>query len=199
MDIARRKSCDMGDTVREHATSHIQKERRSILSEQTMYVGIIEKVPIFSGLTLEQFKKILHICSREIYTVDKAVIQCNDESCQMFILIKGMLKVVFPNGKELSRISPVEIVGEMGVFTGERRSASVVAMEESTLLSIHKNELLELFRSEGDLGIHILMNVIREIAHKLRKNNSVIEDLKKLSFPGEYALGVSKTQKEPQE
>ena len=98
----------------------------------------------------------------------------------MFILIKGILKVVFPDGKELSRISPVETVGEMGLFTAERRSASVVAVEDSILLAIYKKELMNLFRKESDVGIQILTNVISDMSNKLKKSNTTIEELKKL-------------------
>jgi len=170
------------------------KDRRTLLEEQGRYIGIIQKIPIFKGLTLNQFNKILRICSRQNFAEDESVILSDDESLEMFILIKGMLKVVFKDGKELTRITPVEIVGEMGLFTRERRSASVIAAKDSLVLVIHKDELMKAFRSECELGHHMLTNVIRDIAHKLRRSNTVIEELRRLCFPGEFTSIISKTQ-----
>ena len=83
------------------------KDRRSLMSEEGKYIGLIQKIPIFKGLTLNQFKQILRICSKKPYPEDTVVIQAGSESKRMFILIKGILKVVFADGKELSRILPV--------------------------------------------------------------------------------------------
>jgi CRP-like cAMP-binding protein len=97
----------------------------------------------------------------------------------MFILLQGELKVVFDDGRELSRIRPVQTVGEMGIFTGENRSASVVTAANSILFAIHRKELVDLFRKDSDLGILILTNVIRDISGKLKISNMLIEELKK--------------------
>ena len=156
-------------------------ERRSVLADQGSYINIIQKIPLFKGLRLSQFKEILRICSQQLFRPQDMVIHDRAESSEMFILIKGMLKVVLPDASELSRIKPVEIVGEMGVFTGEIRSATVVAGEQSMVLTIRKKELLHLFRRDSELGVIVLTNVIRGLASKVRKSNSLIDELKKAS------------------
>ena len=128
---------------------------------------------------------------------DHAVILDGEESKRFFILITGKLKVIFSDGKELSTIVPVEIVGEMGVFTREKRSASVVAAATSILLAIHRKELFELFRKDSEMGLSILMNVIRELSHKLKKSNMVIDELRDLCFTNEYSQILEKTNKMP--
>jgi len=173
-----------------------KKDRRALVAEQGKYIGIVQKIPIFKGLKLSQFQKILHISSRRLYHPGETIIQAGTESKNMFILIKGMLRVVFPDGKELSRITPVELVGEMGLFTGEQRSASVVSVEESTVIAIHRKELMNLFRRDGELGIIILTNVIRDISHKLKKSNMTIEELRKVCDTGQYTRILSKIQGE---
>ena len=188
IDESRRSGFDRRDDGR----PIVVKDRRAVVAEEGKYITIIQKIPIFKGLMLSQFKKILRITSRLSYNSDNAVIKADSESKQMFIIIKGALKVVFPDGKELTRITPVEIVGEMGLFTGERRSASVLAAEESLVLVIRKNEMLNLFRKDSDLGLLILTNVIRDISHKLKKSNTLIDELKHVCNPGSYTQVLSK-------
>ena len=193
MENKRRPSYDRrGSRVTVHGSKSNFNERRSLLDQPLRYINILEKIPIFHDLEIDQFKRILRICSKQTFSENQVVFKAEEESYQIFILIKGMLKVVFSDGKELSRISPVELVGEMGVFTGEQRSASVIAVEESIVLSIHKVELLNLFRKESELGIQVLLNVIQDISQKLRKNNAIIEGLKQLDSPEEYAVFMEK-------
>ncbi len=117
----------------------------------------------------------------------------------MYILLTGLLQVTLSDGKELSRIRPINIFGEMGVFTGERRSANVSAMNDSIVLIIHKPNLFKLFREESEIGIRVLLNIIDDMAKKLRKNNDIIEALKKICPPGESTMIISKAQIETAE
>jgi len=161
-------------------------DRRSVMNDQGKYLAIVQKIPVFKRLKLDQFRKILRICKQETVAMDDPLIISKTESVRMFILVSGLLRVVFDDGKELSRISPVQTVGEMGVFTGERRSASVFAALDSIVLSIHRKELMALFHNDPDLGICILANVITDLSGKLRKSNDVVEDLRKIVPRGAY-------------
>ena len=87
----------------------------------------------------------------------------------------------------------------MGLFTAEKRSASVVTAEESILFAIHKKEMMNLFMKESNIGIQILTNVISDMSNKLKKSNTTIEELKKLCSPGDYTKIISKTQEEAEE
>jgi len=200
MGGSRRSGCDRREKTKEHPTEkRSSEERRKLLYDPFKVIGILEKIPIFKSLSIDQFKRIINICSNRNLTVNEVLCRAEDESYEMFILIKGLLKVVFSNGKELSRISPIGIVGEMGVFTNERRSASVVAASKCIILSINKRELFWLFRSDSDLGIRILMNVVNDMAHKLKKNNILIEELRQICPPNKYSKILSQVLMNPEE
>lgn len=158
-------------------------ERGTIL-RHVQLLKVLEKIPLFQGLTPHQFKQVLHVCERRCFSANETLFRAGEESHGMFILLQGSLKVLLPDGKEISRIDPIGIVGEMGVFTGERRSASIVAITSCIMLSLHKMELLRLFRHDADLGIRVLLNVILDLSRKLRRDNEIIKDLKPLCSPG---------------
>ncbi|MHB9028569.1 MAG: Crp/Fnr family transcriptional regulator [Candidatus Latescibacterota bacterium] len=186
------QSLPMGDNRR------TGPDRRYTIRRHVQIIEILQKIPLFRGLSVQQFKKVLYICARRIFTEDEVLFHAGDESWEIYILLRGALKVTFGDGKELSRIDPIGIVGEMGVFTGQRRSATTVAAAPSILISIHKMELLKLFRHDADLGIRVLLNVILDLSAKLRRDNDIIEDLKQLCPPGastEIISGKSKGKK----
>ena len=177
---------------------HPGKERRHLIRHPSTFIGILEKIPVFRGLSFRQLKKILGICKKQTFSENDAVCLNGEESYKMFILIKGELRVIFEDGKELSRITPLGIVGEMGVFTGERRSASVLAANECIVFTIHKTELFRIFRLDGELGIKVLMNVIQDMSHKLKNNNILIEELKQICTPDEYDSIISRALSDPE-
>jgi CRP-like cAMP-binding protein len=149
-------------------------------------VEVLEKIPLFSGLSMHQFKKILAICSKRNLPQSEVLCRMGEESFEIFILLKGELAVTFEDGKEFSHITPIGVVGEMGVFTGDRRSANIVAVADSLLLSIHKTEIMRVLRAEADMSVRVLINVIDVLSEKIKYDNRIIEDLRQVCPPGQW-------------
>jgi serine/threonine protein kinase len=158
-------------------------------------IDVLEKISIFKGLSFEQFKQILIICSQKTVEKGEKLCTAGEESREIFILIKGELKVIFEDGKEFSCIKPLGIVGEMGVFTGEKRSATVIAESECVILSIKRNELFNVIQKDLELGLQVQANVIKDLVDKLKTNNIIIEELKQISTPEQYSMIISKVLK----
>ena len=64
----------------------------------------------------------------------------DSKSDNMYILIDGICKVTL-EGNEMSLITPIDIIGEMGIFTREHRSATVSAKTDCALLKLTRVEL----------------------------------------------------------
>lgn len=99
-------------------------------------IQIVQKIQIFKGLTTGRIRKILASCSHKIYQVGELVCRSNIPSDEMSILIAGELAVVTVEGLRVVTISPVTTVGEMGVFTGQPRSATVEAQSARAMSSV---------------------------------------------------------------
>ncbi|MCE5252001.1 cyclic nucleotide-binding domain-containing protein [bacterium] len=155
-------------------------DRRDALVRTRQYIAILQKIPIFKGLSVDQYKKILSIATHVIYHDGEQLCRTGDESHELYIIIKGQLLVTSPDGKEISRIDPIGIVGEMGIFTNDLHTVTVSSAAESIIILIRKAELMVLLRRDNDLAIHTLLNVIRSLADKLRDDNEIIEDLRQI-------------------
>ena len=94
----------------------------------------------------------------------------------MFILVSGQLAVVSEDGLRLATISPVTTVGEMGVITGQPRSATVEVLKPSSILSIKKTKLDTILRGHSDLKSRMFENVIAMLAQKLVRDNVRLRD-----------------------
>ena len=184
MDLeTRRSGIDRRNQLNEvMANSRKKTERRAIFDYITKIREFVKDIPIFKGLNSEQVLKILNICSIKTYPKGHFVCQEGEESNELYIFIDGELKVV-KGDTFLAYITPYGLVGEIGVFTGNRRSASVVNTTKSTVIKINKNELFQLLKSDPDLNNCILLNVIDDLAQKLQKDNELIDNLINYKLP----------------
>ena len=155
-------------------------------------IDVLEKIPIFKGLTFEQFKEILMICSRQLFLEGEALCHAGEESHEIFILVRGMLKVTFEDGKEFSRIKPLGIVGEMGVFTGDKRAATVIAASKCVILTIKKDDLFKIINNNPELGLLVQSNVIEDLTSKMKTNNVIIEELKQITPSDKFSSIISR-------
>ena len=162
-------------TSSERRNSH---EHREVVKDHYHNIKIMKKIPIFHGLTDDDYIRILHICQKIIIKKDQIILRKGEKSNELFILLKGKLKVMLSSTTFLTYIFPIGIVGEIGFFTGLRRSAIISAFTESTLIMINKHELFDLFKNNYALGNRILMNAISDLANKLLADNEYIEELR---------------------
>ena len=154
-----------------------KEERRSLQHEPASIIERFRKIPLFEGLTDNQLEMMLTICSKVKYEANQHIYSFDQDANNMFILLKGKIGILFGSGVDLQSINPAGLVGEMGIFTGEKRSANVVAETECLVLNFSKSELYRVFAADKDLNVKILMNVIKELSKKMRRSNEQIDQL----------------------
>ncbi|MFC1574055.1 cyclic nucleotide-binding domain-containing protein [Candidatus Latescibacterota bacterium] len=153
-------------------------DRRGLVKSPGRTIESMKKLPIFQGLYDDDYKKLILICSKRLIPKDVILCHKGEESLELYILLKGQLKVMLSPSSFLTYISPIGLVGEIGIFTGAERTATVMASTESTVIRIYKRELFELFNKNTALSNRILMNVIADLANKLQEDNDMIEELR---------------------
>lgn len=159
------------------AEEHRDEERREIMRDSEQVIVSMKKIPVFAGFSDDQYRKILTICSRRTVPKDNFLCTEGEESVELFVLLRGKLRVT-ARGTVLGFIDPVGLIGEIGVFTGAKRSASVVAFTDCTVIRLHKTELLRLMQSDYVLSTRLLLNVISDLSGKLQEDNRIIEELR---------------------
>ena len=138
---------------------------------------ILQKINVFHGLDLGEAERLVHICQSKVYEPDAQIFKAGEPSESMLVLITGKLKAVSSDGKDLAEISPGNSIGEMGVFTNHRRSATIVAVEKSLALSMEKKLLDALLRDDLGMRASILQNVVDLLADRLAGANKQIAGL----------------------
>ncbi len=143
-------------------------------------VTVLQKVPIFGGLSLPEIQKIFNLCQFKQVSPGSDLYRSGSPSTDLFILLEGSLGVRTSAGVEISQIYPIGLVGEMGVLTREPRSADVVAIEDTIGFSIQQADLDDLFIRHAEIGRKMLINVIQNLSRKLYNANVQLEQLKSI-------------------
>ena len=144
----------------------------------TQLVSAVRRIPLFDGLTPDQARVLLRACERRSVPARQTVCAYGEPANEMFILLSGHLSVRTEKGFQIARIQPVAPVGEMGLFTGEPRSATVVCAEDSTFLVLAKGHLDHMLRRNPDIELLISRRLIRILSQRIRDANRELAHLR---------------------
>lgn len=111
------------------------------------------KLPLFKSLGAPQFREMLidstiHACKERELVFEK-----NAFGDTFWNIISGSVGVVSPEtGEVVYTLSQGSFFGEMGLISGRRRSATIVALEKGTiLLETKRNQILKLMASAPEV------------------------------------------------
>jgi len=148
---------------------------------------VLRTVPIFSELSDEDISSLAHLAIRKRCPKDTVVFFENEEGDFFFTILEGRVKVTIlgDDGREviLSVLGPGDFFGEMALLDNEPRSATAIAVEESELLSLHRND----FQAVLNDNRSITAALIKILSSRLRRANHQISTLALLDVYGRVA------------
>jgi CRP-like cAMP-binding protein/CheY-like chemotaxis protein len=158
---------------------------------------MIKRVPVFRDFSHSQVRQLLQAGRLIRRQKGQMLCRAGEESAAMFLLLSGEL-VVKHGQAEVSRVSPMEVVGEMGAITGAPRSADVEVAEDATLVAIRRDSLDLLVHRDGEVMAKVYKNMLDSLCERLRENNTRLMKLLAQGRDGMNAETLEKmTQKIP--
>jgi CRP-like cAMP-binding protein len=94
------------------------------------------------------------------------IIKEGDSDAHIYVINIGRVEVT-KGDKSLGELKDGDFFGEMSFLTGEMRSASVVAKEDSTIFKLDAKSFLEMIKKNPELALKIM----RGLAEKLKAAN----------------------------
>jgi small-conductance mechanosensitive channel/CRP-like cAMP-binding protein len=115
----------------------------------------LSAVDIFAPLSNEETEKLAGGAVRHIFAPGELVIRAGDQGASMFVVHNGRVQVQVADGgkqRPVAVLNEGAFFGEMALFTGEPRTANVVALEETEVLEIGHDAMKHLFETNPDLA-----------------------------------------------
>jgi CRP-like cAMP-binding protein len=138
----------------------------------------LRSLDLFSTLTTRQLSELANVVREERHRAGETVVRGGEFGDCMYIIDVGEVDVT-ADGRLLAHMGPREYFGEMSLFDGETRSATVTATTRVRLLRLERQALFQVIDDEPGIAIAIcqtlsrrVRNVIDKLEHPDRKPDS---------------------------
>lgn len=153
-------------------TLYLEKEKAEAAPEEIFNTTAerLNNVSIFAPLSNEEIERLANASKSRIYAPGEAIVRRGQEGNSMYVIIRGAVKVQIPENnyqKTIGTLRENEFFGEMSLLTGEPRTATVIATEESEVLRIDKEGLKPIFEGNPTL-VHAVSELVEERRELLR-------------------------------
>ncbi len=114
----------------------------------------LSAVDIFAPLSADETTMLAQAAVRHVFAPGETVIHAGDEGSSMFVVHNGKVAVqVSENGRPrtVATLNEGDFFGEMALFTGQPRTANVLALEETEVLEIGHAAMKRVFDTNPDL------------------------------------------------
>ncbi len=142
-----------------------------------MKEALLRKVPLFGELSAGEIEQIARRCSSLHARRGTMIVAEAEEGSTLFIIVRGQVKVshIASDGREviLAILREGDFFGELALLDGKARSASVIALEDTDLLTLRRSDFLALLNDRPNIAISLL----RELAARIRACDQQISSL----------------------
>src|SRR6266571_4363252 len=139
-------------------TRTIHVVRKPIAKATGAAEGITDRlaaVDVFTPLSAEEIQQLADAAIGHVFAPGETLIHAGDEGSSMFVVHNGRVQVqVNEDGgvRPVAVLTECDFFGEMGLFTGEPRTADVVALDETEVLEIRHEAMRRLFETNPSLA-----------------------------------------------
>ena len=147
----------------------------------------LDAIPLFAHLDKEELARIGEVTRERPYPKNSVILFEDDPGDSLYVVVSGRVKVVLigEDGREviLSTMDKGDFFGEMSLIDDQPRSAHVIAMENSRLLVLRRDD----FHRCLDTTPRIALGLLRALSKRLRQADSQIGGLVLLDVAGRIA------------
>jgi len=148
---------------------------------------VLRSVPLFRQVSDPDLQALAQLVREHRHPKGAVIVLHGDAGEALFLIRSGQVKVTVASedGREviLSVLGPGSFFGEMALLDDEPRSAHVIAMEDTTILQLRRED----FRSRLKAAPELAVSLLRELSRRLRRADDTIASLMLLDVNGRIA------------
>jgi CRP-like cAMP-binding protein len=146
--------------------------------------NFLRSVQLFSKLDDAELQRFAELTREKSYPTGSVILFEDDPGDSLFVVKEGRVKVVLvgEDGREviLGVLEPGAHFGELALIDDQPRSAHVIAMEDSQLLILRRED----FRRRVEANPSVAWALLTELSRRLRRADQKIGGLVLLDVPG---------------
>lgn len=150
------------------------------MSEFLDTILFLQKVPIFSGLTLDELNRIAQIAETDEYQEDEILFNQNDPGDFAYVIVSGEIEIFLRTEKgstqPIKRLKAGSCFGEMSLLDGGKRSAGARVTADSILIRLGRLDFLPILKRFPNISL----GIIGQLSSRLRETNSAYQTARHL-------------------
>ena len=109
----------------------------------------LKTIPLFSSLSDKALETVSVFATETSVSTGKRLVHEGDYSYDLIVIESGTADVI-KSGKVIGSLGPGDVFGEMGMLSGGRRMADVVATSSMRLITLSKSDLKRISTEVSD-------------------------------------------------
>jgi small-conductance mechanosensitive channel len=165
-----------------YPTRTLHLERKTISRPVTAEEQIADRlsaVDVFSPLSAEELRQLATATVGHVFAPSETLIRAGDEGSSMFVVHNGRVAVQVADKagpRTVAVLSEGNFFGEMALFTGEPRTANIVALEETEVLEIGHDAMKHIFETNPSLAESISWTIAERQADLAKGSQLATQD-----------------------
>jgi CRP/FNR family transcriptional regulator len=155
-----------------------------------MKIDLIRRVPLFATLSEDEFKSLEPIFQVKNYRKSQIIFMEEETGNYMYIVLAGKVKVTktTSTGKEtiLAIHQSGDFFGEMALLDGKTAPATVSAMEDCRIASIHHSDFQRMLMSNEK----VVHQIVQVLCARLRQVWAQVQDLSYSTADNRIRAGI---------
>jgi CRP/FNR family transcriptional regulator, cyclic AMP receptor protein len=136
--------------------------------------SLLSRVSLFSSLSEVELARVAQVAIHRLFPAGSIILREGDPGDTCYVIRSGRARITHehPDGRALTltNVGPGEIFGELAMFGGDTRSATVEAIDDVEAAAILADDLKRLLREHPEISVKLLEG----LAQKLRDSNERI-------------------------
>ncbi len=120
-------------------------------------------IALFRELSAEERKDIVKNCRGHRFKAKQEIVSHADQSTEVFFLVSGQVRATIfsASGKEVTfrDLEPGQMFGDLSAIDGKRRSATVVALVDTMVLSMNGESFRSVLRGYPEICMAVLQDL----------------------------------------
>ena len=154
-----------------------QDERSGNWDVYVQRVDALGNIPMFRYLAYNELLKVFATMTQVALVKDQMIIEEGSTGDDMYVVVGGKVRV-HSGDTTITHLGPGDHFGEMSLVDKAPRSASITAVEPTTLLRLTRDDFFTMIRKEADTAKKVLWNFLQVLTHRLRQTNLDLKDAK---------------------
>lgn len=151
-----------------------------------MNISYFKPIYLFKDLSDDELQKIAKFAEEKTYMPGEDVFTNGQSATAFYVVIMGSVKITVgtSSGDEIQirTLGSGSHFGEMPFLDGDKRSATVQAIEKSTLAEISYEKFNQILNTDSVLALKVYRSIAKFLAVRLRSTTQDLNQMKELKF-----------------